>query len=343
MKTEVGGMRKALYITVLAIALALVFSLSGGISAWFAARISLPLSSLLSAAAAAAPWPVAEGAFVVGAPLILALFLIAAVRHRPPKGAALALSAILLAYTILWVPLTRVPAQQSAPYEAWRLMKLCQTLGDQAQQLRGKATPSETLLEDARDAVASLNLSNRTLHTPKFSRFPRVLGKLKIAGIYSPWTGETILSPTEPDFSLPFLAAHELAHAAGVAREDEANFAAYRACMAGDEGFQYAGTIYSLRYAMDALRGINLDKWFEIRRGLSDGVRGDLARISDPGEVQSGFAALADRTAEVFLQLSGQPAGLSSYTGMVNFLLSDVALVDHAQTLQSEDAVQYVD
>jgi hypothetical protein len=113
--------------------------------------------------------------------------------------------------------------------------------------------------------------------------------------------------------------------------------------MNGDARFQYAGTIYALRYAMDALRGIDLDKWFEIRSEFSEDVRYDFTRIDDVGETSTGLGAFSDRAAEAFLRISGQPAGLSSYTGVVNFLLSDVSLVEDSQTLQSEDAVQYID
>ena len=347
MEVEVAIMRKALWTTVSALVLTLVFTLSGKISEWFSGNISLPLAGAISKAASLVDWPVGEVLIVAGAPLIALLLIWSAIRRRPPRGAALALSVVFLLYTIMWVPLCHIPAKAVEPYESWRLIKLARLMGQQAEALRADAMRSEatpeSVLHQARELISELNLTNQTLSTPKFSRFPQILSTLKIAGLYAPWTGETIVSPNEPDFTLPFLAAHELAHAAGVAREDEANYAAFQACMAGDERFQYAATIYGLRYSMDALRGINLDKWFEIRGELSEGVLSDFTRIDDVGDAVDGFAAFTDRAAEAFLHLSGQPAGLSSYTGVVNFLLSDVSLVDNPQTLQSEDAIQYID
>lgn len=343
MKAEVFAVRKALWMTLASVVLTLAFSLFSGLSAWFSRAVSLPLSQLLSSVFSAVDFAVAEVMLVVGLPGIACALVWSAFRKKPPKRATLALSAMLLVYTIAWTPLNHVPPQKVQPYETWRLIALCQTLGEQADALRDRAQPSDTLLEDARDAVSSLNISARRLAAPKFSSFPAILRALRIGGLYAPWTGETIISPLEPDFSLPFLASHELAHAAGIAREDEANFAAYRACMAGDERFQYSGTIYALRYAMDALRGIDLDRWFAIRREFSPGVREDFTRISDNGNATRGFSAFSDRAAEAFLKISGQPAGLSSYTGMVNHLLSDVSLIDQPQTLQREQAVQYID
>ncbi len=341
-------MRKALWTAVAALALSAAFALSDAFSTWFSGRISLPMASMLGRASALVRWPVGEALLILIVPVMILLLLLAAIRRRPPRAAALLLSVTFLAYAVLWVPLCFVPAKEVEPYEAWRLMKLCRTLGTQADALRKEAENAEPMsaqevLSKARDAVASLKLSSQPLYAPKFSRYPQYFKALKIAGLYAPWTGETIISPDEPLFTLPFLATHELAHASGIAREDEANYIAYRACMTGDARFQYAGTIYALRYAMDALRGINLDKWFEIRAEFSGGVRGDFWRIDDFGEPSTGLAAFSDHAAEAFLRLSGQPAGLSSYTGMVNFLLSDVSLVDDPQTLQREDAVQYVD
>lgn len=347
MEAEVAIMRKALWTAASALALSLVFTLSSSLSEWFSGHISLPLAGVVAKAASLVRWPVGELMIVAGAPLIALLLLWSAIRRRPPRGAALTLSVVFLLYTVLWVPLCHIPAKAVEPYESWRLIKLARLMGEQANALRPEAmqtegTPESVLLQ-ARDLIAGLNLTGQTLPPPKFSRFPQILRALKIAGLYAPWTGETIVSPNEPDFTLPFLAAHELAHAAGVAREDEANYAAFRACMAGDARFQYAGAIYALRYSMDALRSRNLDKWFEIRDELSDEVRSDFTRIDDLGDASGGLASFSDRAAEAFLQLSGQPAGLSSYTGVVNFLLSDVSLVDDPQTLQSEDAVQYID
>ncbi len=341
-------MRKALWTLAAALGLSLVFTLSSGFSAWFADRISMPLTGLIARGTALIRWPIGEVLMVVGAPLILPLLLWSLIRRKPPKGVALALSVVLLIYAVLWVPLCHVPGKALEAYETWRLMKLTRTLAQQADDLREEAAPekegsAETTLLQARDAVLSLGLTDQPLSKPKFSKFPQILRTLKIAGLYAPWTGEAIVSPDEPGFTLPFLATHELAHAAGIAREDEANYAAYLACMKGDARFQYAGTLYALRYAMDALRGINLNKWFEIRREFTGGVRDDFTRIDDLGDAASGFSAFADRTAEAFLRLSGQPAGLSSYTGMVNFLLSDVAIVENPKTLQREDAIQYID
>ena len=345
---EVAIVRKALFLAAVATALSIVFALSGTVAAWFSRNIALPLSAVIARVTSVTDWPVGETLLILVALVVIVMLAWAAIRRRAPREAAFALSLVFLMYAVLWVPQCFVPAKETENYEIWRLMKLARVLASQAEELRNDAyaapDASKTeILAAARDSVSALQISDRPLYAPKLSRFPKILHTLKIGGLYVPWTGEAIVSPNEPIFTMPFLATHELAHAAGIAREDEANFAAYQACMTGDARFQYAGTIYALRYSMDALRAIDMTKWFEIRKEFDEGVRYDFSRIDDLGDAASGTAAFADRAAEVFLRMSGQPAGLASYTGMVNFLLSDVSLVDNPQTLQREDAIQYID
>jgi hypothetical protein len=340
-------MRKAVWTAAAGLMLTLAFTLSSELSRWFSSHISLPLSSLLARAASVVPFPVGEILLLAGAPMIALWILWSVIRWKAPRGAAFALSLVFLLYAVLWVPQCHVPAMAAESSNAERLTQLSQTLAHQAESLRetamAEAESGQKVLSEARDAVASLNLSGQPLAAPKFARYPEILRALEIAGVYAPWTGEAIVSPDEPAFTLPFLAAHELAHASGFAREDEANYVAYRACMTGSARFRYAATIYAFRYAMDALKGMDPSAWSEIRSGLSDGVRDDFWRIDDTGDAATGFSAFTDRAAEVFLQLSGQPSGLSSYGGMVSFLLNDVSLVDDSQALQRQDAVQHVD
>ena len=52
-----------------------------------------------------------------------------------------------------------------------------------------------------------------------------------ITGVYSFFTGEANINVAFPDYTIPYTAAHELAHQRGIAREDEANFVAFLVCM----------------------------------------------------------------------------------------------------------------
>ncbi len=74
-----------------------------------------------------------------------------------------------------------------------------------------------------------------------------------ITGIYSYFTGEANINIVFPDFTIPYTAAHELAHQRGIAREDEANFVAFLVCLESDDPYiRYSGYVMMLSYLLDA-------------------------------------------------------------------------------------------
>ena len=75
-----------------------------------------------------------------------------------------------------------------------------------------------------------------------------------ITGVYTFFTGEMNVCTAYPDFSTVFTAAHEMAHARGIAREDEANFVAFLACVHAEDPYvRYAGYAGLLQYVLNAL------------------------------------------------------------------------------------------
>ena len=76
-----------------------------------------------------------------------------------------------------------------------------------------------------------------------------------IVGVYSFFTGESNVNTTYPDYCTVFTAAHEMAHQRGIAREDEANFVAFLACISADsEYIRYAGFLNLTDYTASALK-----------------------------------------------------------------------------------------
>ena len=75
-----------------------------------------------------------------------------------------------------------------------------------------------------------------------------------ITGVYTYFTGEANLNVNFPDYSLPFTAAHEMAHQRGIAREDEANFVAFLVCIGSDDPYiRYSGYLSMLEYFLPNL------------------------------------------------------------------------------------------
>lgn len=158
---------------------------------------------------------------------------------KPPLSLALALA-------VLWLPLyANRPYAVSKAAIAEALPAFIESL---ARALEPAEAPShEEILQTAQ------TLSGGGVRL-KYTRFPELMRALRIAGFYSPLTGEALLSEAEPEWFLPFVACHELAHANGLANEGQANLRAYALCMAADSpAFRNSARLYAMRIAFSML------------------------------------------------------------------------------------------
>lgn len=75
-----------------------------------------------------------------------------------------------------------------------------------------------------------------------------------ITGVYTFFTGESNINVNFPDYTIPYTAAHELAHQRGIAREDEANMIAFLVCIrSSDPYIQYSAYLNVYEYVTNAL------------------------------------------------------------------------------------------
>ncbi len=75
-----------------------------------------------------------------------------------------------------------------------------------------------------------------------------------ITGIYTFFTGESNINIKFPDYTIPYTAAHELAHQRGIAREDEANMMAFLISMESDDDYiKYCAYVNMYEYVANAL------------------------------------------------------------------------------------------
>ncbi|MBQ8388454.1 MAG: DUF3810 domain-containing protein [Clostridia bacterium] len=99
-----------------------------------------------------------------------------------------------------------------------------------------------------------------------------------ITGVYTFFTGESNINVVFPDYTIPFTAAHELAHQRGFAREDEANFIAYLVCIESDDPYiRYSGQVRILEYLLDshysADTSENHEEYMEIYRTVDPRIQ----------------------------------------------------------------------
>jgi hypothetical protein len=102
-----------------------------------------------------------------------------------------------------------------------------------------------------------------------------------IAGVYTYFTGEANINTNFPDYTLPFTAAHEMAHQRGMARENEANFIAFLVCMQSDDAYiRYSGALNLYEYVANALYVADKDAYVEVNSKLSAHAKMEMAAYS---------------------------------------------------------------
>lgn len=133
-----------------------------------------------------------------------------------------------------------------------------------------------------------------------------------ISGVYSYFTGEANINITFPDYSLPYTAAHELAHQRGIAREDEANFVAFLVCEASDDPYiRYSGYVGLLEYMLGAYR--EEPDYRELYETLPAELRGEFRAYSDFwGKYADNIVGdISGAINDSYLQIQGTPGSIS--------------------------------
>lgn len=145
-----------------------------------------------------------------------------------------------------------------------------------------------------------------------------------ICGIFMPFTAEANVNTHQPSLLLLSSAAHENAHSLGFAREDEANFIAYLACISSeDPSIRYSGAMLALINCGNALYKSSPDKAAALRETYSDAVIRDIAAYNQywegyEGQVEEAFDSINDS----YLKFNLQENGVKSYGMMVDLMLA---------------------
>ena len=147
-----------------------------------------------------------------------------------------------------------------------------------------------------------------------------------VAGIYSPFTGESNVNPNMAPAFLPETMAHEMAHRLGFAPENDASFVAFLACIGSDDPeLRYSAALGAFHQCVGKIG----DE--EIRAGLLMGLPPEYAReIEKHAETKEYIIpAIAEVTVPIgsaandnYLKVVGQEDGVKSYGRVVELLIA---------------------
>ena len=148
-----------------------------------------------------------------------------------------------------------------------------------------------------------------------------------IAGVYTYFTGESNINVNFPDYTIPYTAAHEMAHQRGIAREDEANFVAFLVCAASDDDYiRYSGYLNLYEYVSNALYRADKDAYAEVRASLDPVARVEMSAYSKFfDKYRENVAATVTETVNnTYLTIQGTP-GTKSYGMVVDLAVAYIA------------------
>ncbi|MBE6706670.1 MAG: DUF3810 domain-containing protein [Ruminococcaceae bacterium] len=127
----------------------------------------------------------------------------------------------------------------------------------------------------------------------EYAFIPRLKSRLKpvmlsepmsythITGVYTFFTGESNINVAFPDYTIPFTAAHELAHQRGIARENEANFVAFLVCSSSEDDYvRYCAYLNMYEYVASALASADPSLYSQVYATLPTAVRAELDAYS---------------------------------------------------------------
>ena len=182
----------------------------------------------------------------------------------------------------------------------------------------GTVELSERLNEAYSTACNEYSFLPRLRSRVKPVMLSRAMSYTHITGVYTFFTGEANINVAFPDYTLPFTAAHELAHQRGVAREDEANFMAFLVCLSSEDTYlRYSAYLNLYEYVAAALYEASPELYWKAYATLPNRVRAEMAAYSAFFETYRNSVAsdVSEAVNDTFLTIQGTD-GTKSY-GMV--------------------------
>lgn len=173
-------------------------------------------------------------------------------------------------------------------------------------------------------SIACPELGTLVIARPKSVLLSHWWSYTGITGMYNPLFAEANVNTDQPDLAIPYTALHELAHVAGFAREDEANFMAFLSGLHHDSPlYRYSALSRAALYVIDKLRTADRARYDELLVAIDAGIRRDFNAESVYWQAFQGpVRTVATATNDAYLKSNRQTDGVQSYGRMVDLVLA---------------------
>lgn len=234
-------------------------------------------------------------------------------------------------------------ASQKSPEQ---LLKVCKILAQNAAQAEREISRDENglmklpksdfdELTRAGNGYEKLAVDYPFLWTAVWRQKPVLLSEpwsyTGISGMYFPFFAECNVNIAQPDYLIPFTAAHESAHSRGIALENECNFLAFLSCINSDyPEYRYSGYMAALTYCSNALFTYDTEMWEEVGELETEGMIADFAANNEyiynheghDNEVIETIHNVSQAANDAFIQAQGVPDGALSYDRVTELILA---------------------
>ena len=236
---------------------------------------------------------------------------------------------LYLLFLVLWgLNYRRVPLEQKLDYNRARLTRdaavsfintavAAVNEGYTAAHQTGASQDAlEAAFADAQIALGAQRLA--VTGVPKRSLVSFYFRHAAIDGMTDPYFLEIIVNPDVLPVERPFVVAHEWAHLAGYASEEEASFVSWLTCVRGDATARYSGWLAAYQHTLAALPrnerdGVN---------PLDEGPRQDLAAMAARYARSSPIVRRAARGIyDEYLRANRVAEGIASYDAVVRLMI----------------------
>ena len=146
-----------------------------------------------------------------------------------------------------------------------------------------------------------------------------------ILGFFFPFTFEVNINNDIPQFMIPAVMAHELAHVRGFMREEEAEYAVYLlARHTQDMELKYSFYLSTLMRSINVLYVVDVDDFKEVLDRFSDLLIKDMNDYANYWSAfQSPIANISQTLNDAYLKANSQSDGVQSYGRVVDLLIAD--------------------
>ena len=322
----------------------------------YARAIYPRIAAVLTAVTGSIPFSIAELAVllvIVGA-LVAAVRAIRRIRRASSPihalgdslmRTAIAVSLVYLVFLLLWgfnyqrAPLAASVGLAMAAPQPGELAAACAELIQESEKLRAGVPEDTNGIAMVRGGAAgaltraSLGYDGLDDQWPILAGDPvpakrillsPVLAYLGMSGVFMPFTGEANVNTTLPEWTLPFVAAHEIAHQRGFAREDEANYLAYASCSRHEDPVaRYSAALQGSLYTLAALRAVDPAAYQALQSQRGPAVKRDLDALEAwRRRYESRAAGVHEKVNDAYLRAQGTD-GVTTYGRMVDLLLAE--------------------